>query len=43
MATAIQVLGAALIVAGIAFLSVPFSLIVAGLATVFFGIALERN
>lgn len=30
-------------VAGIALLSVPVSLIVAGVAAVFFGIALERN
>jgi hypothetical protein len=43
MATAIQILGAALTVLGIAFLSVPVSLIVAGLATVFFGQALERK
>jgi hypothetical protein len=43
MATVIQVLGAALIVAGIALLSIPVSVIVAGLAAVFFGIALERN
>jgi hypothetical protein len=43
MATAIQILGAALIVAGIALMSVPISIIVAGLASVFFGIALERN
>jgi hypothetical protein len=43
MATAIQVLGAALIVAGIALISIPASVIVAGLAAVFFGIALERN
>jgi hypothetical protein len=43
MATVIQVLGAVLFVAGIALLSIPASLIVAGLATVFFGIALERN
>jgi hypothetical protein len=43
MATAIQVLGAALIVAGIAFMNLPVAVIVAGVATVFFGIALERN
>jgi hypothetical protein len=43
MATAIQLLGTVLIVSGIALLSVPVSLIVAGLAAVFFGIALERN
>jgi hypothetical protein len=43
MATVIQIFGAALIVAGIALMSVPFSLIVAGLASVFFGIALERS
>ena len=43
MATVIQVIGAAVIVAGIALISIPVSLIVAGLATVFFGIALERN
>ena len=43
MATVIQVIGAAVIVAGIAFLSIPVSLIVAGVATVLFGIAMERN
>jgi hypothetical protein len=43
MATAIQIIGAALIVAGIALLSFPVAVIVAGLAAVFFGIALERN
>jgi hypothetical protein len=43
MATAIQILGAVLIVTGIALLSVPVSIIVAGLAAVFFGIALERS
>ena len=43
MATAIQVIGASLIVAGIAFLNFPVAVIVAGVATVFFGIALERN
>jgi hypothetical protein len=43
MATIIQLLGTVLIVSGIALLSVPVSLIVAGLAAVFFGIALERN
>ena len=43
MATVIQIIGAALIVAGIAFLSFPVAVIVAGLAAVFFGIALERN
>jgi hypothetical protein len=43
MATVIQILGAALIVAGIALMSVPVSLVVAGLASIFFGIALERN
>jgi hypothetical protein len=43
MATVIQILGAALIVAGIALMSVPISLVVAGLASIFFGIALERN
>lgn len=43
MATVIQVFGAALIVAGIALLSIPVSVIVAGLAAVFFGVALERN
>jgi len=43
MATVIQIIGAALIVAGIAFISIPVSLIVAGVATVLFGIAMERN
>jgi hypothetical protein len=43
MATVIQIIGAAVIVAGIAFLSIPVSLIVAGVATVLFGIAMERN
>jgi hypothetical protein len=43
MATIIQIIGAALIVAGIALLSFPVAVIVAGLAAVFFGIALERN
>lgn len=43
MATVIQISGAALIVAGIAFLSLPVSLIVAGVAAVLFGIAMERN
>lgn len=43
MATVIQVLGAALIVSGIALLNLPGAVIVAGLATLFFGIALERN
>jgi hypothetical protein len=43
MATVIQIVGAALIVAGIALLSVPVAVIVAGLSAVFFGIALERK
>jgi hypothetical protein len=43
MATAIQAIGAALIVAGIALISIPAAVIVAGLAAVLFGIALERN
>jgi hypothetical protein len=43
MSTVIQIIGAALIVAGIALLSFPVAVIVAGLAAVFFGIALERN
>jgi hypothetical protein len=43
MATVIQIIGAALIVTGIAFLNFPVAVIVAGVATVFFGIALERN
>jgi hypothetical protein len=43
MATAIQAIGAALIVAGIALFSIPAALVVAGLAAVLFGIALERN
>jgi hypothetical protein len=43
MATAIQAIGAALIVAGIALFSIPVAVIVAGLAAVLFGIALERN
>jgi hypothetical protein len=43
MATAIQAIGAALIVAGIGLFSIPAAVIVAGLAAVLFGIALERN
>jgi hypothetical protein len=43
MSTAVQVFGAVLIVAGIALLSFPVSVIVAGVATVLFGIALERS
>jgi hypothetical protein len=43
MSTAVQVFGAVLIVAGIALLSIPVSVIVAGVATVLFGIALERS
>jgi hypothetical protein len=43
MATVIQIIGTALIVTGIALMSVPVSLIVAGLAAVLFAIALERN
>jgi hypothetical protein len=43
MATAIQAIGAALIVAGIALFSIPAALVVAGLGAVLFGIALERN
>ena len=43
MATAIQVLGAALIVVGIALISIPASVIVGGVVAVFFGIAMERN
>ena len=43
MATVIQIIGAVLIVAGIALISLPASLIAAGLSAVFFGIALERN
>jgi hypothetical protein len=43
MATIIQITGAVLVVAGIGLFSVPVALIVAGLATVIFGIALERK
>lgn len=43
MPTIIQVAGAALVVLGIGILSIPISLIVAGIATVIFGIALERK
>lgn len=43
MATVIQIVGAALTVAGIGLLSIPASLIVAGVAAVIFGIALERK
>jgi hypothetical protein len=43
MATAIQVIGAALIVAGIGLMNLPVAVIVAGVAAVFFGVALERN
>jgi uncharacterized membrane-anchored protein YitT (DUF2179 family) len=43
MATAIQAIGAALIVAGIGLFSIPAAVIVAGVAAVLFGIALERN
>jgi len=43
MATIIQIAGAALLVVGIGLISVPASLIVAGLATLAFGIALERK
>jgi hypothetical protein len=43
MATVIQIIGAVLVVAGIAFLSLPVALIVAGTAAVLFGIAMERN
>ena len=43
MATVIQIIGAAVIVAGIAFISIPVSLIIAGTAAVLFGIAMERN
>lgn len=43
MPTIIQVAGAALVVLGIGILSIPISLIVAGIATVLFGIALERK
>jgi hypothetical protein len=43
MATAIQIGGAVLIVAGIGLIYLPASLIVAGLAAIVFGIALERK
>jgi uncharacterized membrane-anchored protein YitT (DUF2179 family) len=43
MATVIQIIGAALIVAGIGLFSIPAAVIVAGVAAVLFGIALERN
>ena len=43
MATIIQITGAVLVVAGIGLFSIPVALIVAGLATVIFGIALERK
>jgi hypothetical protein len=43
MATVIQITGAVLVVAGIGLFSLPVALIVAGVATVIFGIALERK
>jgi uncharacterized membrane-anchored protein YitT (DUF2179 family) len=43
MATVIQIGGAALLVIGIGLISIPASLIVAGLAAITFGIALERK
>jgi hypothetical protein len=43
MATTIQIIGAVLVVAGIGLFSIPVSLIVAGVATLIFGIALERK
>jgi hypothetical protein len=43
MATIIQIIGAVLVVAGIALFSIPVALIVAGTATLIFGIALERK
>ena len=43
MATIIQIIGAVLVVAGIGLFSIPVALIVAGVATLIFGIALERK
>ena len=43
MATIIQITGAVLAVAGIGLFSIPVALIVAGIATLIFGIALERK
>jgi hypothetical protein len=43
MATTIQIAGAVLVVVGIGAFSIPVSLIVAGLAAVAFGVALERK
>jgi hypothetical protein len=43
MATIIQITGAVLAVVGIGLFSFPVALIVAGVATLTFGIALERK
>jgi hypothetical protein len=42
-ATILQILGAALISVGAAFVYLPLGIILAGVATLIFGIALERS
>jgi len=43
MATTIQIIGAVLVIAGIGLMSIPAALVIAGLAGIVFGIALERK